>query len=427
MEHLAGRAVEYRGAMRSSAYRPTLRRVDTFFVPDDEHGRVLVLRDMDGVNSATACVPLGLVPIVARFTGALTCAQIARDVSADLGRTVTTALVQELVDALEKGLFLEGPAFRSALEGVRKQFREAAVRSARHAGGAYPADAAELVTYLDERCLNRGLPPATSRPGRALTALVAPHIDPGRGAVGYGHAYAALRDGVAEDADTFIVFGTSHAPMREPFALCRKGFDTPLGPVPADLDAIDRLAASCPYDPYTDELNHKQEHSIEFQAVFLKHVLGDRPARIIPILAGLGRQQADGIDPESDAGAMALLRAVKDLVEERGRRAVVVAGADLAHVGPRFGDKAALGPALRADLARKDAASLELAARGEAAGFWRDVVSDVETRRVCGLSAMYAMLRTMKRGSTGEVLHYEQSVDPDDGSIVSHAALAFHA
>ena len=104
-----------------------------------------------------------------------------------------------------------------------------------------------------------------------------------------------------------------------------------------------------------------------------------------------------------------------------------MAGADLAHVGPRFGDKAPLGPRPREELRRKDVASLDLAVRGEAAGFWRDVVSDVDTRRVCGLSAMYAMLRTMRSGSTGEVLHYEQSVDPDDGSIVSHAALAFYA
>ncbi len=413
--------------MPSGAYRPTLRRLESFFVPDEKQGRVLVLRDMDGVSSATACVPLALVPIVGRFTGELTCAQIARAASADLRQKVPTALVVQVAEALEQGLFLDGPAFRSALARVRKQFHDATIRDASHAGAAYPSDAAELVSYLNEQCLAHALVPASPKPPRTLTALVAPHIDPRRGAVGYGRAYAALRDRLAEEADTFIVFGTSHAPMQEPFALCRKGFDTPLGTMPADLDVIDRLAARCSYDPYTDELNHKQEHSIEFQAVFLKHVLGNRPGHIIPILAGLGHQQGCGTDPASDAGAMELLDAVRDVVEERGRRAVVVAGADLAHVGPRFGDKAALGPEPREALRRKDAASLNLAVRGEAASFWHDVVRDSETRRVCGLSAMYAMLRTMRSGSTGELLHYEQSVDPDDGSIVSYAALAFSA
>jgi AmmeMemoRadiSam system protein B len=411
--------------MPSAAYRPTLRAVETLVVPDPDHGRVLVLRDTQGVTSAHACIPPALIPVVARFNGTRTCAEIAREASGELGQPVTTADVERIAEELSRGLFLEGPLYEAALGDVRQKFHDAALRPASHAGAAYSANPAELTAYLNDRCLKE----APSRPGgapRTLTALVAPHIDPWRGAVGYGHAYAALRDGLAPEADTFIVFGTSHAPMDEPFALCRKGFDTPLGAMPADVDAIDRIAARCPYDPYVDELNHKREHSIEFQAVFLRHVLGDRPARIVPVLAGLGRHQARGTDPGRDAKAMALLDAVRELVEERGRRVVVVAGADLAHVGPRFGDPLALGAELREELGRKDAGSLQLATDAEAGGFWSDVASDLETRRVCGLAPMYALLRTMKEGSRGDVLHYEQTVDADDGSIVSHAAVAFH-
>jgi len=410
--------------MPQPAYRPLLRPVETIVVPDAEHGRVLVLRDTQGVTSDHAFIPPDLVPLVARFTGERTCAEIAREVSAERGQVVPTEFVERLARELEAALFVDGPAYRAALDGVRQRFHDAALRPASHAGGAYSADPKELVAYLDDRCLGRAAPATAS--GRILTALVAPHIDPWRGAVGYGHAYAALRDGLAEEADTFIVFGTSHAPMQEPFALCRKGFDTPLGALPADLEAIDRIAAGCPYDPYADELNHKREHSIEFQALFLKHVLGDRPARIIPILAGLGRHQARGTDPARDDKAMALLDEVRELVEERGRRVVVLAGADLAHVGPRFGDPTGLDAEHRDQLRRTDTASLDLATAGEAAGFWSQVAADLETRRVCGLSPMYAMLRTMRSGSTGAVLHYEQTIDADDGSIVSHAAVAFH-
>jgi AmmeMemoRadiSam system protein B len=411
--------------MASSAYRPTLRAVETIVVPDPDHGRVLVLRDTQGVTAAHACIPPALIPIVARFTGAQTCAEIAREASGELGQPVTTADVERIAEELSRGLFLDGPLYRAALDDVRQRFRDATLRPASHAGAAYSANERELVAYLNDRCLAQATA-RTGTPPRTLTALVAPHIDPWRGAVGYGHAYAALRDGLPEEADTFVVFGTSHAPMDEPFALCRKGFDTPLGPMPADLEAIDRIGARCPYDPYADELNHKREHSIEFQAVFLKHVLGDRPARIIPVLAGLGRHQARGTDPGGDTKAMALLDAVRELVEERGRRVVVVAGADLAHVGPRFGDPLALGAELREELGKKDAGSLELATNGEAGGFWGDVAGDLETRRVCGLAPMYALLRTMRGGSRGAVLHYEQTVDGEDGSIVSHAAVAFH-
>ena len=133
------------------------------------------------------------------------------------------------------------------------------------------------------------------------------------------------------------------------------------------------------------------------------------------------------IQCSQDPKAMALLDAVRTLVDELGPRVVIVAGADLAHVGPRFGDPLALGPELREELEKTDAASLDLSAQGDAAGFWKQVTSDLETRRVCGLSPIYAMLRTLPTASRGSVLHYEQTIDGDDGSIVSHAAVAFHA
>jgi AmmeMemoRadiSam system protein B len=412
--------------MPRGSFRPALRPVETIVVPDAEHGRVVVLRDTQGVTAAHASIPQQLIPVVARFTGEQTCAEIARDASRELGRPVTAELVERVARELEEGLFLDGERFLTALEGVRAAFRGAGVRPASHAGGAYASNAAELRGYLDDKCLAQGMEAAAALRGRTLRGLVAPHIDPWRGAVGYGHAYAALRDGLAPEADTFIVFGTSHAPMDEPFALCRKGFETPLGTLDVDGDAVDALAARCPYDPYTDLLNHKREHSIEFQAVFLRHVLADRPARIIPILAGLGRHQALGTDPGADARSMALLDAVRELVARLGPRAVVIAGADLAHVGPRFGDRAPFDAAGRERLRETDAASLALTTAGDAHGFWQQVASDLGTRRVCGLAPIYATLQVLGRSAGGDILHYEQTVDPDEGSIVSHAAVALY-
>jgi AmmeMemoRadiSam system protein B len=146
----------------------------------------------------------------------------------------------------------------------------------------------------------------------------------------------------------------------------------------------------------------------------------------VPILAGLRRQKARGTHPATDRSAMALLEAVRELVAERGRRVVVVAGADLAHVGPRFGDPAPLDAAQREELRKVDAESLALARERDARGFWRQVSADLDTRRVCGLSPIYALVQTLGEAE-GRELHYEQTVDPEEGSIVSHAALAFHA
>jgi hypothetical protein len=63
---------------------------------------------------------------------------------------------------------------------------------------------------------------------------------------------------------------------------------------------------------------------------------------------------------------------------------------------------------------------------GDTPGFWAHVASDLATRRVCGLGPIYALLRALPEGARGELHHYEQTVDADDGSIVSHAALGFY-
>jgi AmmeMemoRadiSam system protein B len=401
--------------------------VETVVVPDKEHGQVVVLRDTQGVTAGHAVLPPVLVPIVSRFTGRVTCAQIAVDASRELGEEVPVAVVVRLAEELDEGLFLEGPTFRAARERVERAFAQGKVRPASHAGGAYYADKAALAKYLDAECLAKANGAAASHAnGKRMVALVAPHIDPWRGALGYGHAYGAMAAALPDEVDTFVLFGTSHAPMREPFALCRKAFATPLGEVEADEEGIDALAASARgFDPYADQFNHKREHSLEFQVVFLKHLLRGRRFRIVPVLAGLGSHQVSGTDPASEERVMRFMDAVKALVHARPGKVVVVAGADMAHVGPRFGD-AAYDAGQRRDLEAQDGASLERAVAGEAGEFWRHVAADLEKRRVCGLAPIWSLLTAVKEtGATGKVLHYEQTVDDEDGSIVSHAAVGF--
>ncbi|MBF5066328.1 AmmeMemoRadiSam system protein B, partial [Salmonella enterica subsp. enterica serovar Istanbul] len=94
--------------------------------------------------------------------------------------------------------------------------------------------------------------------------------------------------------------------------------------------------------------------------------------------------------------------------------------------GPRFGDPKPFDEGERAALDETDRESLDHARRGDAEGFWRHVADDLETRRVCGLAPIYSLLRTVASGAQGHLRHYEQTVDPDEGSIVSHAAVGFY-
>ena len=412
--------------MATASSRPRLRSIETIIVPDRKLGRALLLRDTQGVTDKHAVLPVELVPIVARFTGSYTCEEIARQVATETGESVPVELVVEIASELEESLFVLGAPYTRARALVEKAFADASVRPASHAGGAYHSEPKKLADYIQRECFAKT--DATSRApngGSRLVGLVAPHIDPWRGARCYGEAYGVLAKSIPKDATTFILFGTSHAPMREPFALCRKAFATPLGDLEADLPAIDSIAAACDFDPYADQFNHKREHSLEFQAVFLRHLLGDRPAMIVPILAGLGAQQSTGESPNRARAVERFLNAVRKVVDAQG--AVVIAGADLAHVGPRFGDPRPFDEGERRALDETDRESLDHAARADAEGFWKHVAGDLETRRVCGLAPIYSLLRTVPRGATGHLRHYEQNVDPEEGSIVSHAALGFYA
>jgi AmmeMemoRadiSam system protein B len=390
-------------------------------------GKALMLRDTQGVAPSHAVLPVEFIPIVSRMNGHRTCEEIARQVTNEIRERVPVDLVVRLATELETALFVEGAPYRRERDRIEREFADASVRPASHAGGAYHDDPRKLAEYIDHDCLAK----ASAKGKQAkngegsLRALIAPHIDPWRGARCYGHAYTMLRATLPDDAQTFVLFGTSHAPMRTPFSICRKAFATPLGPVEADLESIDRIANAVKkdFDVYEDQFNHKREHSLEFQAVFLRHLLGRRNVRIIPILAGLGEQQHTGKTPSLDAACERFLAEVRAVVEEKD--AVVIAGADLAHVGPRFGDRQPYTDRQRSVLDETDRESLDHAERAEAEAFWAHVAKDLDTRRVCGLGPIYSLLRTM-RSATGRLAHYEQTIDSEEGSIVSHAAMGFY-
>jgi hypothetical protein len=411
---------------------PKLRSVESIIVPDPVHGRTLMLRDTEGIASGAVVVPASLIPVLARFDGARSAAQIAADATRATGKPVSADLVEKLAAELDDAGMLDTPRFRARKQEVVRAFAEAEVRPAAHAGGAYHDDAGELTRYIEAECLAKAAP-RPKAPG-SLVGLCAPHMDLWRAPAGYGHAYRALAEARAEldEVDTFVLLGTSHAPMRRPFALCEKAFATPLGALEPDRAMCAELAAASRFDLRAEEYLHKQEHSLEFQAVFLRHLLGTRAdrvshARIVPVLCGLGEAQDRRRDPSLDQAAESFLAALTEACGRRAGRVMIIAGADMAHVGPRFGDKAPLGEREREALGARDRASLDRALGMDASGFFDHVAEDLSSRRVCGLGPIYTMLRALPAESRGELLHYAQHIDPAEGSIVSHASLGFYA
>src|SRR5207253_4122981 len=142
------------------------------------------------------------------------------------------------------------------------------------------------------------------------------------------------------DADLFVIFGTCHAGMRNPFALTRKPYETPLSAVAVDVEFVERLTTRPGQDCFAAERAHRNEHSIEFQAVFLRYLFaGRREVTIVPVLTSFVHEaMVRGRRPEDERRVARFLDALGETVAASGRRGAFVAGADLAHAGPLFGD-----------------------------------------------------------------------------------------
>ena len=106
-----------------------------------------------------------------------------------------------------------------------------------------------------------------------------------------------------------------------------------------------------------------------------------------------------------------------------GRSVLWIAGADLAHVGPHFGDREPLSAEDQTSLEARDQATLAHAARGDAGGWFDEIKKERDRRKVCGLSPIYAMLAAARPGA-GRVAVYAQCPAPDQ-SIVSIASLIY--
>ena len=99
-----------------------------------------------------------------------------------------------------------------------------------------------------------------------------------------------------------------------------------------------------------------------------------------------------------------------------------MAGADLAHVGPRFGDPELVSAPELAQIEREDREMLEPVAAGDAPAFFDAVARDGDRRRICGLSPIYALLKVLG-GASGRVKRYGQWPDPQ--GVVSFASVSF--
>ncbi len=403
---------------------PLLRNLQYSPLKEGEEQYVL-LWDPSGLSQEKLIVPLSYFYLLQFFDGEHSLEQIAAEYLRKFGEFLVPDRLERLVGDLDDKLFLEGERVAAARKAALAAYRAAPARNAVYAGKSYEADPVKLRTQLKGYFTSKEGPERkdSEHKGQPIKGLVAPHYEIKDAGPIYAWAYKELQESQAPDL--FVVLGTCHAGLQNGFAVTGKDFETPLGTIKNDRAIFDRLQATAGFC-LDEELAHKNEHSIEFQLPFLQYVAGQTdPISLVPILCSF--PPTTFFDPELRElreRVETFLAALRDTLAKAERPACIIASAELAHIGMRYGD-----PSPPTDFSfhrcmQQDLAMLKHAEDINADAFAQFIAKEGDSRRISGFAAIYTLLKLIGEGK-GQVLRYDRGITDQFNSTVTYASMAF--
>ena len=399
---------------------PPIARRDLEFFPVQHEGQQFVLiRDHLGLVEEGKAVGLPLYQIMMLLDGTTTVRDLQMELMRQRGGVLVGAdEINTLLAHLDESFLLDSERFKNAKERIVADFTAQRIRSCSHCGKSYPENPSELRVRLDE-ILNSEL--SISEPEGKLSALVAPHIDLNVGYKGYSTAYQMLKH---TTRSRVIILGVGHQLQNALFSLTDKDFETPLGITRNDQASINRLREAGQDIIAPDDFIHRSEHSIEFQLIFLQHLIADKTFTIIPILCG----SLQTCLPECSRQAYLeqagrFLDELRLILNDPEQETILIAGVDFSHIGPKFGHET-LATHLQNRSQEHDQNLLKYLTRLDAANFWEESRRVKDQFNVCGFSALACLLEVLPE-CQGELLHYEIWHEEPTRSAVSFASLVF--
>lgn len=401
--------------------RPRLRYVDVFPVPAEQGRQDFGIRDPQHFSDKVLRLRPEAAYALRFFDGEHTLPEIQAAYREAYDVEFPLELLEQLCEILDEGYFLASDNFRRHYQRLAGSFHEAPVREAFHAGISYdenPGSLKEGLGRLFEPPEGPG-PPGERRAERNVPGIVVPHIDLRLGGHAYAWAYKELAE--AEPPDLFVILGTGHNALRNPYALTCKSFATPLGEAPVDADFVSRLSELHDGELFADELAHRSEHTIEFQVLFIQQLFGNL-VPIVPVLCSFSHAEP-GSGPAGES-IERFTEGLRGIMDDDGRRICLVASADLAHVGPRYGDPDGFRGEELEEVKRRDVEMLRHVENVDPEGFRDYLAREDDRRRICGFSPIYTMLKAMEAERGRLVAHDHGEMDPV-GSICSFASVVF--
>ncbi|HSW44174.1 MAG TPA: AmmeMemoRadiSam system protein B [Phycisphaerae bacterium] len=406
--------------MSASTPYPRLRPVEVF--PGQQDGRdVLVVHDPTGVAQGPIAVSPAALFILSLLDGKNGLEDIQDAFREQVGRSLPAEQVASMIDQLDAALYLENERFHQFMNEQQEAYQNSPTRRSADAVSLGAEDDGLAATLARLLAKNERIRPGNNHD--RLAGLVAPHLDFARGQRCYADAYGLL----AEHAPPgrVVILGTNHFGQAASVVATSKDFETPLGIARTDRAFLDDLQARCRTDLTRNEFDHQREHSVELQVLMLQHVLGPDNFEIVPVLCPdpcgpTGTLPLDGLGVDLKVFAEHL----GQMAREAGSGMLIVAGADLSHVGPRFGDDRELDDIFLREVETTDRRILETLMSLQPASFLQGLAGSGNATRVCSAGCLFA-LKTALQWAEPELLRYHQAVDPDSGTGVTCASLVF--
>lgn len=406
--------------MTKDSHKPKIRELLDFFTVQDKNEKLVCIRDPAGIAPDAVFIPLHSFFLVSLMDGSNTIKDMQNLFEKQFNAPLESQQITEFIQSLENKGFLDGPIFQEKLDQALSQYRSMESRPASHAGGAYPEDKIGLTGFLDQslKALKKSKPPGL------VKGIVAPHIDLHRGAHVYARAYQSCAH--RPPPHTAILLGTAHFSDTGPFILTNKSFETPLGVTDANHEFCETLIKHNSADICDGELVHLSEHSIEFQVLYLQHLFGPENLQIVPILC---TSILEMVKP-GDSVCLALpfvqefIHSLEMAIQDCPGDVLIVAGADMCHVGAKFGAEQPLNKDVLNQVQKEDLHALEAAAAGDGESFFERLARIQNRNNVCSATSIYILLKLLEKAQ-GKLICYDMAVEEETDSAVGFAALNF--
>lgn len=385
----------------------------------------LLLHDRQGLSEQGVVLPAALAPLLALMDGTRDLSTLQTAFELRAGFRLPTSSLEQLIGQLDEVLLLDSPKFRTAYQDALREYRTAPYRAPALAGHSYPADGDALEREFENYMERVHDIDPTDNPNRAVVrGIVVPHIDYQRGGTIYAQVWKKAAEAVSA-AEVMVILGTDHNDTEPSLTLTRQSYATPWGVVPTARAIVDAVAeAMGPEAAFANELNHRREHSLELAVNWIHYLRRQTDYEIVPVLCGSFQSFIDQqVNPMENAALSTGLETLRQ--STINKRTLVIAAADLAHVGPAFGDPYPYGLTEKATVARCDEELLKAICSGQPHAFLAPICAEQDRRRICGVSPIYLAMQLIGPVH-GETVSYAQCpADANGGSVVTIAGIVF--